>query len=83
MGRALSASLALNAPASFFFLWDEVLPVMRKTGRWEQAPFLSKLCWPVFALVQDKERLSRKRQPCSQLLPISVGTSSLHELIRA
>lgn len=61
MGRALSASLALNAPASFFFLRDEVLLVMRKTGRWEQAPFLSEQCWPVFALVQDKERLGGKR----------------------
>lgn len=42
MGRVLSASLALNAPASLFFLRDGVLPVIWKTGRWERTPFLSR-----------------------------------------
>lgn len=50
-GRGLNASLALNTPASLFFLQDGVLPVIRKIGRRDQIPLLSELCWPVSSLV--------------------------------
>lgn len=75
MGRGLSAFLALNAPASFFFLRDEILPVMRKTALGAGSSPFRALLARFFSLVQ-KGRLSRKGQPCSQLFAISVGTIS-------
>ena len=68
-GRGLSACLALNAPATPFFLPDRVLLALWKSEPW-------KLALPR-SLVKEEGRVSRKRiQPCSQPLAVSVGTRS-------